>query len=86
MLVTRKARRDDLDDLLILYRHLNPNMPKLSEQRTKDIWREALANENLSLMVSVIEDRPVATCLLITAPPDARRRTAWFYRECRDVP
>lgn len=68
MLVTRRARSNDLGHLLILYRHLNPNMPQLSVQRTQDIWRETLANENLSLMVGVFEDRPVATCLLITAP------------------
>ena len=68
MLIARRAQPDDLEDLLILYRHLNPNMPRLSEHRTREIWGETLANENLSLMVGVVEDRPVATCLLITAP------------------
>ncbi|MBN8960398.1 MAG: GNAT family N-acetyltransferase [Rhizobiales bacterium] len=68
MLITRQARSDDLDQLLVLYRHLNPNIPQLSEQRRREIWRETLANENLSLMVGVVADRPIATCLLITAP------------------
>lgn len=68
MRITRHAEPGDLENLLALYRHLNPDMPQLGEQRTQDIWRKTLANENLSLVVGGIGNRLVATCLLITAP------------------
>jgi len=60
----RSARRDELDDLLELYRQLNPDDPELAPEAVTDRWASMLADDDLDVVVVEHDDRLVATCLL----------------------
>jgi GNAT superfamily N-acetyltransferase len=60
----RSARRDELDELLGLYRHLNPDDPELAPDEVSGLWAEMVADETLDVVVVEHEGRLVATCLL----------------------
>ncbi len=64
MATVRSARRDELGDLLELYRHLNPDDPELAPEAVADQWAEMLADETLDIVVVEHEGQLVATCLL----------------------
>lgn len=64
MATVRSARRDELDDLLELYRALNPDDPELSPDDVADLWTEMCADEDLDVVVVEHDGRLVATCLL----------------------
>jgi GNAT superfamily N-acetyltransferase len=68
MRVTRLAERGDLTGVLDLYRHLNPNMPTLAEDRAEQIWVDTLSRKGIRLFVSTVEEKIVSSCLLVTAP------------------
>ena len=65
---TRRAQQGDLPALLALYRHLNPDMPTLSEARATEIWNETLSRDGVTVLVTTVERRIVASCLLATVP------------------
>ncbi|MFB6141570.1 MAG: GNAT family N-acetyltransferase [Halosimplex sp.] len=64
MATARSARRDELAELLGLYRMLNPDDPELDPDEVADQWDEMLADEDLDVVVVEHDDRLVATCLL----------------------
>lgn len=64
MATVRSARADELDELLALYRMLNPDDPRLDPEEVADLWDEMLADEDLDVVVVEHDDRLVATCLL----------------------
>jgi len=64
MVTVRSARRDELDDLLELYRQLNPDDPELGPEAVANLWGEMLADEDLDIVVVEHDGRLVATCLL----------------------
>lgn len=68
MRITRRAERGDLASLLDVYRHLNPAMPVLPEDRIRQIWNDTLASTDTAQFVSVIDRLVVSTCLLVTGP------------------
>ena len=68
MRVTRRARPGDLPALLALYRHLNPDMPALADERAKDIWEDTLSRKGVTVVVTTVEGEIVSTCLLATVP------------------
>ncbi|MEH2473054.1 GNAT superfamily N-acetyltransferase [Nitrobacteraceae bacterium AZCC 2161] len=68
MRITRRAEHGDLASLLDVYRHLNPAMPTLPEDRIRQIWNKTLASTDTALFVSVIDRLVVSTCLLVTGP------------------
>lgn len=60
----RTVRADELDDLLALYRMLNPDDPEL--ERDADLkaqWREMLADDTLEILVVEHANRLVASCV-----------------------
>jgi GNAT superfamily N-acetyltransferase len=69
MATARSVREDELDELLALYRMLNPDDPELDrDDALAEQWREMLADDSLEVVVVEHDDRLVATCLLsITA-------------------
>ncbi|QLH81593.1 GNAT family N-acetyltransferase [Halosimplex pelagicum] len=64
MATVRSARRDELEDLLELYRQLNPDDPELAPEAVADLWEEMVADETLDVVVVEHDGRLVATCLL----------------------
>ncbi|QPV64301.1 GNAT family N-acetyltransferase [Halosimplex litoreum] len=64
MATVRSARRDELDELLELYRQLNPDDSELAPEAVADLWDEMLADDDLDIVVVEHGGRLVATCLL----------------------
>jgi len=64
MATTRSAGQDDLEELLELYRHLNPDDPELAPEAVADQWAEMVADDDLDIVVVEHDGRLVATCLL----------------------
>jgi GNAT superfamily N-acetyltransferase len=66
--VTRRAEPADLGSLMELYLRLNPDTPRLSDDKAREIWADTLSRPGIPVFVSVIGSQVVATCVLITAP------------------
>lgn len=65
MATARTIRETELDELLALYRQLNPDDPELTRDGAlRSQWRAMLDDETLSVVVVEHDDRLVATCLL----------------------
>lgn len=65
---TRRAEAGDLAVLLDLYRHLNPDMPKLTDARAREIWADTLSRKGVAVFVSTVQGKIVSSCLLATVP------------------
>ncbi|WP_226023299.1 GNAT family N-acetyltransferase [Halomicrobium salinisoli] len=68
MATTRTAREGELDELLTLYRMLNPDDPELAPDDVADQWKEMLADDNLDIVVVEEDDTLVASCVLSVTP------------------
>lgn len=69
MPTTRTIREDELDELLTLYRMLNPGDPPLERNESlRDQWRSMVADDSLAVVVVEHDDRLVSTCLLSITP------------------
>lgn len=65
MTTARTIRPDELDELLELYRTLNPDDPELERNRElREQWREMVDDESLEIVVVEHDGRLVSTCLL----------------------
>jgi hypothetical protein len=74
---TRFAREGELDELLDLYRVLNPddNLPDAGE--AADLWGEMLDDDTLDIVVVDHDDRFVATCVLSVTRNLSRGGRPW---------
>jgi GNAT superfamily N-acetyltransferase len=68
MATVRTIREDELDDLLTLYRMLNPEDPELDTEALAAQWDAMLADEHLEVIVAEHDDKLVATCMLSITP------------------
>lgn len=73
MQLARRAVATDLSSLLKLYLHLNPDMPRLANDRAEKIWSEILSRPGVKLFVCPLGSRLISTCMLITSPNLMRR-------------
>ena len=64
----RLARPGDLDGMLDLYRHLNPDDPRPSPAAAEAAWAALLASELTSVFVAEAGGRPVSSCTLVIVP------------------
>ena len=64
----RPARREDLPDLLTLFRYLNQDPAVLPEAEALRIWDETAASPGISVFVADQDARAVAMCALIVVP------------------
>lgn len=64
----RQAQENDLEEVIRLYRQLNPGDPPLDPNVALDTWRQILSNRLIHLYV--VEDRPrlISTCILTIIP------------------
>jgi hypothetical protein len=54
MRVLRPAGDDDLAAVLDLYRHLNPDMPTLTDVRARQIWADTLSQKGVTVLLSTM--------------------------------
>lgn len=73
----RLARESDLDELLALYRMLNPGDDLPDADEAADLWAEMCADETLDVVVIEHDDRLVATCVLSVTKNLSRGARPW---------
>ena len=78
---TRLARAGELDELLDLYRLLNPDDTLPDPDDVADLWEEMVEEETLDIVVVEHDDRLVATCTLSVARNLTRGARPWAVLE-----
>lgn len=69
MATVRSVREEELDELLDLYRMLNPDDPELArDEALRRQWDAMLADDSLDVLVAEQGDGLVASCLLSITP------------------
>jgi len=71
--IIRPAVIDDLDALLVLYRHLNPADEVLPPEIARDRLRTMLAHPGLTLLCAFEGEAMVSSCTLFILPNLTRR-------------
>ncbi|APO75527.1 GCN5-related N-acetyltransferase protein [Rhizobium etli 8C-3] len=67
-IMIRHAGPGDLQTLLELYRHLNPDDPAIDPARASDRFSAILAQPGMTIFVALAGDMPVASATLIISP------------------
>ncbi len=68
MPTARPALASDLPSLLELFRASEVSAAAEPRERAEATWSQMLAHPGVAVFVSAVDDRAVATCMLITAP------------------
>lgn len=68
MPVARLAQAADLASLLELFRVAEVSSSAQPIKRAERIWLEMLSHDGVAVFVSAVDEKIVATCMLITAP------------------
>jgi len=66
--LVREATARDFEDLIRLYRQLQPEDPILSDGRDRRVFDQIVAAENLHLFLLDVDKRVVSTCYLNIIP------------------
>lgn len=61
----RYIHRNELDQLLLLYKHLNADDPELNIYEIQDHWREIMNDKLMKIIVVEHEGKLVSSCVLI---------------------
>ncbi len=67
-LTIRRARREDLPELVQLYRHLVPDDVPVGTGQAEEIWERFSHYGDSGIFLGLIDDRKVATCTLVVVP------------------
>lgn len=67
-LTIRRAVREDLPELVQLYRHLVPDDVPVSTARAEELWATFSRYGDSAILLGVVGDRLVATCTLVVIP------------------
>ena len=68
-MVIREAHEGELDALLALYKHLNPNdLPLPSREQVEHVWQRMLDSDMIHCFVVEADGQLVATCVLTIIP------------------
>jgi len=79
MATARSVRENELDELLELYRMLNPDDPVLdpTDEAVRAQFERLLADDHLEIVVLEADGRLVATCVLSITPNLTRGGRPW---------
>jgi GNAT superfamily N-acetyltransferase len=61
----REARKNDLQHLLLLYTQLHNNQMPIIDKNLEKIWNDILSDPNHHIIVGVIEERIVSSCVIV---------------------
>ena len=64
----RLAQAADLNSLLDLFRASEVSSPAEPIERAETIWLEMLSSSGVAVFVSAVDERIVASCMLLSAP------------------
>ena len=64
----REATENEFDEVMSLYRQLQPSDPILTNGRDREVFREILRAPNLHLFVLISENKVLSTCYLNIIP------------------
>lgn len=67
-LTIRRACREDLPELVQLYRHLVPDDVPVSNERAEEIWERFSHYGDSGIFLGLIDGRQAATCTLVVVP------------------
>ena len=65
MIENREARKNDLQHLLLLYTQLHNNQMPIIDKNLEKIWNDILSDPNHHIIVGVIEERIVSSCVIV---------------------
>lgn len=66
--MVREARREDLQQILELYLFLHERGIPEQDRRLDRVWRQIIDDEDHHLIVNVIDDRIVSSCVCVIVP------------------
>lgn len=66
--IVRRAKEEDLSDILTLYSQLHADDPVVTDGRDLAAFQEILSSDRLRLLVGIENDRTIATCYLNIIP------------------
>lgn len=64
----RKAKNDDLKNVLNLYDHLHKGDKHTIKENTLEIWQTIINTDNIFMLVGDENGEAVATCILVVVP------------------
>jgi len=61
----RSVHHDELEHLLLLYKHLNPDDPDLNIEEIQYHWREIISDPLMRIIVVEHEGKLISSCVLV---------------------
>jgi GNAT superfamily N-acetyltransferase len=61
----RLIKEDELEQLLMLYKHLNPEDPDLDIEMVQELWQEMMNDKMMKILVMESEGKIVSSCVLV---------------------
>jgi len=64
-LTVRRIKHDELEQLIQLYKHLNPDDPELNINEFHNLWNDIMSDPFMKIIVAENGGRMVASCVLV---------------------
>ena len=66
--MVRESRMEDLDEILKLYLYLHEDSIPEQSEHLKQTWQQIMADENHHLIVKVVDEKIVSSCVCVIIP------------------
>jgi ribosomal protein S18 acetylase RimI-like enzyme len=77
----REAEEKDLPQLLELYTHLHEDTTPVIDAALEKLWREILADKHHHIVVGLVENVIISSCVLIIVPNLTRNQRPYAFIE-----
>ncbi len=67
-MIIREAAYEDLKGLMELYTELHGNEMPVFDKKLDDLWQNILADKNHHIIVGVINERIISSCVMVIIP------------------